>query len=80
MNLCRFDVSNFLFERMLVVYLIKNFHVFPCNNLMQIAQISEGVDVCITSERNFYLNLPEVQKALHANVTALPYPWSVCSR
>ncbi|KAK2390549.1 serine carboxypeptidase [Trifolium repens] len=30
-------------------------------------------------EREFYLNLPEVQKALHANRTNLPYAWSMCS-
>lgn len=42
-------------------------------------KISVGVDVCITYERKFYFNLPEVQKALHANRTSLPYPWSMCS-
>ncbi|XP_021833642.1 serine carboxypeptidase-like 42 isoform X1 [Prunus avium] len=42
-------------------------------------KISLGVDVCMTSERYFYLNLPEVQKALHANRTNLPYSWSMCS-
>ncbi|RDX62957.1 Serine carboxypeptidase-like 42, partial [Mucuna pruriens] len=42
-------------------------------------KISVGVDVCMTAERRFYLNLPEVQKALHANRTDLPYSWSMCS-
>ncbi|BBH08798.1 serine carboxypeptidase-like 42 [Prunus dulcis] len=42
-------------------------------------KISVGVDVCMSSERRFYLNLPEVQKALHANRTNLPYSWSMCS-
>ncbi|KAM1481824.1 hypothetical protein EV1_033675 [Malus domestica] len=42
-------------------------------------KISVGVDVCMTYERDFYLNLPEVQKALHANRTNLPYTWSMCS-
>ncbi|XWS23599.1 hypothetical protein CRYUN_Cryun28dG0028700 [Craigia yunnanensis] len=42
-------------------------------------KISVGVDVCMTYERRFYLNLPEVQMALHANRTKLPYPWSMCS-
>lgn len=41
--------------------------------------MSVGVDVCMTSERYFYFNLPEVQKALHANRTNLPYEWSMCS-
>ncbi|KAK7255756.1 hypothetical protein RIF29_29175 [Crotalaria pallida] len=43
-------------------------------------KLSVGVDVCMTYERRFYFNLPEVQKALHANRTNLPYVWSMCSR
>ncbi|KAM7507854.1 hypothetical protein LguiA_018307 [Lonicera macranthoides] len=42
-------------------------------------KISMGVDVCMTYERRFYFNLPEVQKALHANRTNLSYEWSMCS-
>ncbi|XP_058747914.1 serine carboxypeptidase-like 42 [Vicia villosa] len=42
-------------------------------------KISLGVDVCMSYERRFYFNLPEVQKSLHANRTNLPYPWSMCS-
>lgn len=42
-------------------------------------KISVGVDVCMSYERRFYFNLPEVQKALHANRTNLPYSWSMCS-
>ncbi|WJX40342.1 Serine carboxypeptidase-like 42 [Trifolium repens] len=42
-------------------------------------KISLSVDVCMEFEREFYLNLPEVQKALHANRTNLPYAWSMCS-
>ncbi|KAK9151556.1 hypothetical protein Syun_009865 [Stephania yunnanensis] len=34
----------------------------------------------MTYERRFYFNLPEVQKALHANKINLPYSWSMCSR
>ncbi|KAI5079758.1 hypothetical protein GOP47_0005237 [Adiantum capillus-veneris] len=45
----------------------------------KVAHMSNGVDVCITSERSFYFNTPEVQQALHANVTNLDYPWSMCS-
>ncbi|KAK9128275.1 hypothetical protein Syun_017072 [Stephania yunnanensis] len=43
-------------------------------------KISVGVDVCMTYERHFYFNLPEVQKALHANRISLPYSWSMCRR
>ncbi|GMY29408.1 serine carboxypeptidase-like 42 [Fagus crenata] len=42
-------------------------------------KISVGVDVCMSLERRFYFNLPEVQKALHANRTKVPHPWSMCS-
>ncbi|GKU90586.1 hypothetical protein SLEP1_g4567 [Rubroshorea leprosula] len=42
-------------------------------------KMSLGVDVCMTLERRFYFNLPDVQKALHANRTNLPYKWSMCS-
>ncbi|KAL3538601.1 hypothetical protein ACH5RR_001967 [Cinchona calisaya] len=44
-----------------------------------VTQISVGVDVCMSLERHFYFNLPQVQKALHANRTNLPYSWSMCS-
>ncbi|PNX86657.1 serine carboxypeptidase 42-like protein, partial [Trifolium pratense] len=43
-------------------------------------KISLSVDVCMGYESDFYLNSPEVQKALHANRTKLPYPWSMCSK
>ncbi|GER47854.1 serine carboxypeptidase [Striga asiatica] len=42
-------------------------------------KMSYGVDVCMSYERRFYFNLPEVQNALHANQTNLPYSWSMCS-
>ncbi|KAL0438193.1 UNVERIFIED_CONTAM: Serine carboxypeptidase-like 42 [Sesamum latifolium] len=47
--------------------------------ILDATKISVGVDVCMSSERRFYFNLPEVQKALHANRTNLPYSWSMCS-
>ncbi|CAF2223575.1 hypothetical protein BRARA_H00544 [Brassica rapa] len=42
-------------------------------------KISVGVDVCMSYEEQLYLSLPEVQQALHANRTNLPYSWSMCS-
>ncbi|KAL4203587.1 hypothetical protein AMTRI_Chr01g104660 [Amborella trichopoda] len=36
-------------------------------------------DPCTSNYVENYLNLPAVQKAFHANVTGLPYPWSGCS-
>jgi serine carboxypeptidase-like clade 2 len=39
----------------------------------------ESLDVCIDDELVAYMNLPTVQKAFHANVTGLPYPWDYCN-
>jgi len=38
-----------------------------------------GYDPCIDNYVDAYLNTPSVQKAIHANVTNLPYAWSQCS-
>jgi len=38
-----------------------------------------GYDPCISKYIYAYFNRPEVQKAIHANVTSLPYDWSQCS-
>ncbi|KAL5731062.1 carboxypeptidase C [Ranunculus cassubicifolius] len=37
------------------------------------------IDPCDKNYVSAYMNLPEVRKALHANKTQLPYPWSLCS-
>ncbi|KAK3028873.1 hypothetical protein RJ639_038558 [Escallonia herrerae] len=47
--------------------------------ILDATKISLGVDVCMSYERRFYFNLPQVQKALHANRTNLPHSWSMCS-
>ncbi|KAF3455940.1 hypothetical protein FNV43_RR00583 [Rhamnella rubrinervis] len=38
-----------------------------------------GYDPCVSDYTADYLNRPDVQKALHANVTNIPYPWTHCS-
>ncbi|XP_022145073.1 serine carboxypeptidase-like 34 [Momordica charantia] len=38
-----------------------------------------GYDPCSSDYTEEYLNRPDVQKALHANVTKIPYPWKHCS-
>ncbi|KAG9158316.1 hypothetical protein Leryth_000438 [Lithospermum erythrorhizon] len=38
-----------------------------------------GYDPCLSDYTNTYLNRPDVQKALHANITKIPYPWTHCS-
>ncbi|XP_009762845.1 serine carboxypeptidase-like 45 [Nicotiana sylvestris] len=40
--------------------------------------VGEVADPCLTDRINLYLNKPEVQKALHANTTYLPYAWDFC--
>ncbi|KAG5045692.1 hypothetical protein AAZV13_06G111800 [Glycine max] len=63
----------------LKMFFLINYKLINLVTLMQATKISIGVDVCMTYERSFYFNLPEVQKALHANRTNLPYQWSMCS-
>ncbi|XP_045827289.1 serine carboxypeptidase-like 27 [Trifolium pratense] len=36
-------------------------------------------DPCTERYSDVYFNRPEVQKALHANVTGIPYDWKACS-
>ncbi|CAA0816584.1 Serine carboxypeptidase-like 40 [Striga hermonthica] len=38
-----------------------------------------SIDPCSEHYVHAYLNRPEVQKALHANVTNIPYDWQPCS-
>ncbi|KAH7858680.1 hypothetical protein Vadar_026648 [Vaccinium darrowii] len=38
-----------------------------------------GYDPCASDYTEVYLNRPDVQEALHANVTKISYPWTHCS-
>ncbi|XP_028796590.1 serine carboxypeptidase-like 25 [Neltuma alba] len=38
-----------------------------------------GYDPCTEKYAEIYYNRPDVQKALHANTTAIPYKWTACS-
>ncbi|XP_075483816.1 serine carboxypeptidase II-1-like [Primulina tabacum] len=40
---------------------------------------SKAYDPCTESYFTAYFNLPEVQKAFHANTTGIPDPWVACS-
>ncbi|KAF9590956.1 hypothetical protein IFM89_000501 [Coptis chinensis] len=42
-------------------------------------RMSIAYDPCTEKHSAVYFNLPEVQKALHANVTGIPYCWETCS-
>jgi len=37
-----------------------------------------GYDPCTEKYAEKYYNRPEVQKAMHANVTGIPYKWTAC--
>ncbi|XP_059449882.1 serine carboxypeptidase-like 25 [Corylus avellana] len=38
-----------------------------------------GYDPCTEKYAEIYYNRPDVQKALHANITKIPYKWTACS-
>ncbi|XP_052205687.1 serine carboxypeptidase-like 34 [Diospyros lotus] len=38
-----------------------------------------GYDPCASDYTEAYMNRPDVQQALHANLTNIPYPWTHCS-
>lgn len=40
--------------------------------------MSRAYDPCTERYSDVYFNLPEVQKAFHANVTKIAYPWKTC--
>ncbi|XWS66142.1 hypothetical protein CRYUN_Cryun05aG0174600 [Craigia yunnanensis] len=41
--------------------------------------MSRAYDPCTERYSKVFFNRPEVQKALHANVTGISYPWQTCS-
>ncbi|XP_042499155.1 serine carboxypeptidase-like 25 [Macadamia integrifolia] len=43
-------------------------------------QMISGYDPCSEQYSKIYYNRPDVQKALHANTTNIPYNWTTCSR
>ncbi|KAJ0965836.1 hypothetical protein J5N97_026974 [Dioscorea zingiberensis] len=40
---------------------------------------SYGYDPCTENYAENYYNRPDVQKAMHANITGIPYKWTACS-
>ncbi|KAF9604092.1 hypothetical protein IFM89_002767 [Coptis chinensis] len=44
----------------------------------KLSQTKTSGDPCLTDRIFSYLNRPDVQKALHANTTILPYEWDFC--
>ncbi|KAK6270934.1 hypothetical protein POUND7_008032 [Theobroma cacao] len=56
-----------------------SFHSYELNNGAFPPWMSRAYDPCTERYSKVYFNLPEVQKALHANVTGISYPWQTCS-
>ncbi|PON46180.1 Serine carboxypeptidase-like [Parasponia andersonii] len=48
------------------------------HNSIKFRELS-GYDPCSEKYAEIYYNRPDVQKALHANVTTIPYKWTACS-
>ncbi|XP_006296368.2 putative serine carboxypeptidase-like 23 isoform X1 [Capsella rubella] len=41
--------------------------------------LAEEYDPCTESYSEIYYNRPDVQRAMHANVTSIPYKWTTCN-
>lgn len=48
------------------------------NTLVRRRRVVSGYDPCAENYAERYYNLPDVQKALHANTTGIPYKWTAC--
>ncbi|KAL3513810.1 hypothetical protein ACH5RR_026527 [Cinchona calisaya] len=86
MNNCNFEdytfpsphnVTKACISAMSEAYGIVGDYINNYDVILDATKISLGVDICMTYERRFYFTLPEVQMALHANRTNLPYSWSM---
>ncbi|KAF7147596.1 hypothetical protein RHSIM_Rhsim03G0257500 [Rhododendron simsii] len=49
------------------------------NALVRRRRVLSGYDPCSENYAEKYYNIPDVQKALHANTTGIPYKWTACS-
>ncbi|WVZ15237.1 hypothetical protein V8G54_012803 [Vigna mungo] len=45
----------------------------------RLGRLYGAYDPCTSTYSEVYFNLPEVQKALHANLTGIPYSWTGCN-
>ncbi|XP_074366226.1 serine carboxypeptidase-like 27 [Apium graveolens] len=58
----------------------------PCNSSSSLRRnlgghypwMTRAYDPCTERHSEVYFNIPEVQKAFHANITKIPYPWKTC--
>ncbi|MQL81781.1 hypothetical protein Taro_014242 [Colocasia esculenta] len=62
----------------------KNYVELQCSNMYLVLTfktqpwMSRAYDPCTERYSKIYYNRPEVQRALHANVTGIRYPWDIC--
>ncbi|KAL5987852.1 hypothetical protein ACLOJK_035608 [Asimina triloba] len=66
------------FAREIKAYNSKAKNPINLKGFMVLRQIS-GYDPCTEKYAEIYYNRPDVQKALHANITKIPYKWTACS-
>ncbi|XLS65773.1 hypothetical protein HN51_025747, partial [Arachis hypogaea] len=59
-----------------VQILVVNSYVYV--HCIKVRQLSR-YDPCTEKYAEIYYNRPDVQKALHANTTGIPYKWTACS-
>ncbi|WCJ30114.1 Serine carboxypeptidase 24 [Euphorbia peplus] len=52
---------------------------FRLKNTLLTRRMFSGYDPCTENYAEKYFNTPQVQKALHANITKIPYKWTACS-
>lgn len=53
-------------------------NVLRLKNTLLRRRVVSGYDPCTENYAEKYYNRPDVQKALHANVTGIPYKWTAC--
>ncbi|KAM3403106.1 hypothetical protein ACQJBY_006704 [Aegilops geniculata] len=53
-------------------------HIGPTTSRFDLLRIPMGYDPCTQTYATEYLNRKDVQRALHANTTGVPYPYSLC--
>ncbi|KAL1544276.1 serine carboxypeptidase-like 40 [Salvia divinorum] len=70
---------NYRYEAEDAVGDIYPYHIYAPWCSSSYSSMISGYDQCSSDYVKSYLNIPQVQTALHANVTAIPGPWKVCS-
>ena len=62
----------------LIVLTVYAYYMWPGGCVLFQPWMRGSYDPCTGSHSTVYYNRPEVQRALHANVTGINYPWVTC--